>query len=300
MSSYTTLVLPRTGTTDYAGRCLPYAQTFFGAPVMYDYARQAFDATQFKHLDWYPPSDAPSLLWFDHWGTYFSYSKGIYEYVNAGHVAILVPGVGIFTSPAYQQFNEFGQAIPSSEVYQTIAEIERIFGATYIGWTEDINGLRVIAPGNKPNPTPPAPPVKKWRKAMETIYRAPENKRQKLPNTDWKAIVFNGEDHTAIHRGPSILDVAVQVNFLGPIDSIVELALRIDTVDDKTGKIVSSRFVISDTREIHKGETKVSISTPVELKAAKTGHSERLRIYGRTYASGIQIAQVRANVFVKS
>lgn len=137
------LVLPRTGTVDFTGRCLPFAQTFFGARVQHDYARQAWDATRYKHGPSEPlPTDVAVLVWFDHVGRYFSHSKGIWETVNAGHVVAYVPGIGFYSSPA-QQLYSGGRAVPGQEIYGSIREVEKAFNASYIGWSEDINGTRV-------------------------------------------------------------------------------------------------------------------------------------------------------------
>ena len=134
MSGWVALASPRKDTRDYTGRCLPFAQSFFGAPIMYDSAWDAWNATKFKHGPEIPLPDVPVLLWYSHYGTYYSYSKGYSFYGNWGHVTPYVPGDAIYSSPA----RGYGQ-----DRYETIAEVERVFGAKYVGWSEDINGLRV-------------------------------------------------------------------------------------------------------------------------------------------------------------
>lgn len=138
--SWTQTVTPRTGTRDWAGRCLPFAQSVFGAPVRHDYAFQAWQAAPGRHTDRNFPTNVAVLVWFSHWGTYYSYSKGIYEYVNAGHVAVWIPGRGYLSSPAFNRAD--GQ--PSQQWFSTIEAVERTFGAKYVGWSEGINGLTVI------------------------------------------------------------------------------------------------------------------------------------------------------------
>lgn len=132
--TWNALVPPRRDTEDSTGRCLPFAQSFFGAPIRYDSAWDSWNATQFKHGPEVPLPDVPVLLWYSHYGTYYSYSKGYSFYGNWGHVTPYVPGDAIYSSPAYG----FGQ-----DRYATIAEVERAFNAKYVGWSEDINGLRV-------------------------------------------------------------------------------------------------------------------------------------------------------------
>lgn len=120
------------------GMCLPFAQSFFDAPVRYDSAWQSWEATQFKHGPEEPTPDVPVLLWYSHYGTYYSYSKQRYEYGNWGHVTPLVPGKGIYSSPSTPVGGVWGQ-----EIYNTTQQIEQVFGAKYVGWSEDINGKRI-------------------------------------------------------------------------------------------------------------------------------------------------------------
>lgn len=134
------LVVPNRNAQDWAGRCLPYAQTFFGAPIRYDSAWESWQATQFKHGPDVPiPTDRPVLLWYSHFGTYFSYSRQQFEYGNWGHVTPYIYGEAIYSSPG----EGYGR-----ELFQSIAQVERRFNATYVGWSEDINGLRVSQPSD--------------------------------------------------------------------------------------------------------------------------------------------------------
>lgn len=135
------LVAPRKGTQDGAGWCLRYAQSFFGAPVRYNSAWDAWNATQYKHGTGEGLPEVPVLLWFSHYGTYGSPPT----YGNWGHVAIHVPGDAIYTSPG----TGYG-----FERWANIGQIESRFASKYVGWSEDINGLRVAQNVNTPAPTP--------------------------------------------------------------------------------------------------------------------------------------------------
>lgn len=129
------LVAPRKSVTDGPGWCLRFAQSFFGAPVRYDSAWEAWQHTQYRHSPSEPlPGDVPVLLWFEHWGTYGTPPR----YGNWGDVRVHVPGDAIYGAPIA------GTAWGQSRV-GTIGEIERGIGARYVGWSEDINGLRVAA-----------------------------------------------------------------------------------------------------------------------------------------------------------
>lgn len=130
-----TLVAPVLDFPVETGSCLVYAQGVFNAPVMYDSAWQAWEATQLKFDKSVQPStEVATILWFAHEGTYFSFSKGVYEYGNWGHVAVYIPGDGIYTSPA----TGIGY-----ERYDSVDQIEANFNAVYVGWSLDINGLQV-------------------------------------------------------------------------------------------------------------------------------------------------------------
>lgn len=134
--NYTQLVPPRLNTEAGAGWCLAFAQKFFGVPHLFASAWEAYLATSRKKTG-APPTGAAVVLWFEHWGTY----QGVYA--NWGHVAIHVPGKGIYTSP---WFSSYGQ-----EIYQSIGEIERIFHARYVGWTDNISHVRVAEPDKSQN-----------------------------------------------------------------------------------------------------------------------------------------------------
>lgn len=154
MTSWKALVAPRLGTTDFPGMCLRFAQSFFGAPLAHRSAWHAWLATQRKHAPSDPLPGVPVLLWFEHWG---NYNDGLGPYDgrpvgargNWGHVAIHVPGDAIYTSPLT------GSA-RGSQRYANIGQMASIMNLAYVGWSEDINGLRVAEPASAPAPLNPA------------------------------------------------------------------------------------------------------------------------------------------------
>jgi hypothetical protein len=117
--------------------CLRFVQSVYNAPVRYPSAWAAWNATTLKHLDRnLPPVSVP--LWFSHYGTY----GGVYD--NWGHVVAYFPDRGQFlSSPA----NGYGH-----DWLNSIEEVERRFNSTYVGWSEDINGLQVAKYNNDPKP----------------------------------------------------------------------------------------------------------------------------------------------------
>lgn len=170
------LVPPRKGTIDGVGWCLRFAQTFFGAPVAHPSAWVAWQHTKFRHGPSVPLPSVPVMLWFEHWGDYDGTGKK-----NWGHVAPYVPGDGIYTSP---WFVRWGQ-----EKYQSIADIERVFEARYVGWSEDINGLRIAEPLPKEDEMP---------KSSRLTYR-PKGGR-KITNK-WTYLTINGKGDVTVLGG---------------------------------------------------------------------------------------------------
>jgi hypothetical protein len=132
------LVTPQV-VNDNAGMCLRFTQSVYGAPVKYASAWDAWNATTLKHLDRdLPPVSVP--LWFSHYGTYGAPPT----YANWGHVVAYFPDRGQFlSSPG----NGYGHAWLNS-----IEEVERMFNSTYVGWSEDLNGLQIAQHTNDPQP----------------------------------------------------------------------------------------------------------------------------------------------------
>lgn len=150
------LVNPDTSVENYAGMCLAFAQSVYGAPIRYRSAWEAWEATQYKHEDDLPDVSVP--VWFSHYGTYGKPPT----YDNWGHVVAYVPGSGFLSSPV-GKLGTYGQSWLGS-----ISEVERTFNAKYVGWTEDINGLRVAEPGNTPTPS-------RKKKTLATCYYTKDN-----------------------------------------------------------------------------------------------------------------------------
>lgn len=150
---YSQLVSPDLSVQDGAGWCLRFTQSVWNAPVRYNSAWDAWEATEYKHTDDLP--NVACIVWFSHYGTYGTPPT----YANWGHVVTYVPGEGFLSSPG----RGYGQ-----QWFSTISEIERYFRATYVGWSEDLNGLRVLEPGT--NPTP-----KGKKKPLATVYHTKDN-----------------------------------------------------------------------------------------------------------------------------
>lgn len=132
------------GAQDYAGFCLRFQQYAFpGSPVTYyPTARSAWDNSGFQHAE-YPSNDAAVPISYSWVGTI----NGVTQ--DWGHAAIYVPGRGVLSSPG----SGYGQ-----QWFSSIDDLARRWGLTYLGWTEDVGGFRVVdwvdSPAPAPAPTP--------------------------------------------------------------------------------------------------------------------------------------------------
>lgn len=133
---------------DNAGWCLRFQQRAFpGSPVTYyDCARAAWD-NSVQHWE-YPDNTAIVPISYSWVGTINGLTK------DWGHAAVWVPGRGVLSSPG----SGYGQAW-----FGSIDELAQRWGLTYLGWSEDVGGFRVVDPVADPTPAPapaPAPEVR--------------------------------------------------------------------------------------------------------------------------------------------
>lgn len=129
---------------DQAGFCLRFQQRVFpGSPVTYyPTARSAWDNSGFQHAE-YPDGSAIVPITYSWCGTI----NGVYQ--DWGHAAVFVPGRGILSSPGSGYGHQW---------FSSIDELARAWGLTYLGWTEDVGGFRVVDYVADPAPAPePAP-----------------------------------------------------------------------------------------------------------------------------------------------
>jgi uncharacterized coiled-coil protein SlyX len=119
------LVQPNLTVTGQVGWCLAYARQVFGVPALYPTAWQAWLNTKYKHTDRNFPNVAVPV-WF--------------SYQTAGHVVVYVPNKGFYSSPY-----KTGQAY---YVGSSIADIELKYSCRFVGWSEDINNVRVAQEAN--------------------------------------------------------------------------------------------------------------------------------------------------------
>lgn len=111
---------------DWMGWCLAVAQTMFGSQRTSPSAWSEWvNVVKHKHQDWNLPKGVYVPIWFDGW----------WNGQRVGHVAIYKDGK-VWSSPYRSK--------PYADVLGSIAEVERIYGMKYVGWSEDIGNTRVI------------------------------------------------------------------------------------------------------------------------------------------------------------
>lgn len=120
------LINPDLSIVGEIGMCLHYAGLVFGISSGPDTAWKAWQQTQFKHTDQNFPSGVSFPVWFSGAG-------------GAGHVAVYTPN-GIYSSPY--------SLASGHNVLSSIAQVEKLYGVKYVGWSEDIEGKRVIEGGD--------------------------------------------------------------------------------------------------------------------------------------------------------
>lgn len=132
------LVQPKLTTKAKAGWCLWHVQEDYGVPHMYDFAADnnpnvpdAWSLCQLKHVNEQPPSDVCVPV-------FTTYTEGG---VEMGHIAISVPGRGIFSSPMDVSYgNQWFASVDAM-----VARIKQLYsGCTYLGWSEDLSGVQLV------------------------------------------------------------------------------------------------------------------------------------------------------------
>lgn len=111
------------------GFCLVYAREIFGVAAKYPTAAAGWQGAQYKHAGEQPPTDVSVPVW--------------YSWETSGHVAVSVPGKGVYST-----------TVQGDKVFANVQLCGAYVRATYLGWSEDINGVRVVQPSAAPSPPP--------------------------------------------------------------------------------------------------------------------------------------------------
>ncbi|MDV6295173.1 hypothetical protein [Rhodococcus aetherivorans] len=134
--AYKQLRAPNLNVTTASGWCLKYVQDAFGSGWAGTSAWEAWTSRlAYKHADRNIPAGVYVPIWFD------GYDQG----QRYGHAAIYKDG-RVYSSPYTK--------VSTHAVLNSIADVERIYGMTYVGWSEDIGGTKVIELGGDDMTTP--------------------------------------------------------------------------------------------------------------------------------------------------
>lgn len=137
------LVNPDTSTQDYPGWCERFVYQAFRQVCQYgaDTARISWDLSAYKH----PTRDLPGVAVVGYW-SWWGTIDGIHQ--DWGHTAVIMPDGRVLTSPLTYDI-PYGQ-----QWFNSIEEVSNWLGATWLGWTEDHRGGRVVEWTNEPAPAP--------------------------------------------------------------------------------------------------------------------------------------------------
>lgn len=164
---YQSLVSLNLSIIGVVGDCLKYACDISGVAHGVDYAWLSWEMAVNKHTDQNFPNIPVPL--------FFSY---IINNVDEGHVVWFVPNVGFVSSPYTTRANAQYQVGTGHAVLPTIAEIERIYGVTYVGWAEELNGHPILTVTT----APVAPPPPQY---VITAITPKQVQLNKQPTTEW-------------------------------------------------------------------------------------------------------------------
>lgn len=128
-ANYTQLKNPNLNVVGESDECLVYVREVFDVAAKYPTATAGWENAQYKFPGEQPPTDVAVPVWF--------------SWEADGHVAVSVPGKGFYSVSAQ-----------GDKVFATLQELESYIGCTYLGWSEDIDGVRVAEPSSAPEPSP--------------------------------------------------------------------------------------------------------------------------------------------------
>ena len=133
-TKYTQLVQPNYDIESGAGYSLAHVQNMFGAPLRHHTSWEAWQATKHKHIN-EPFPDAKVPVWF------FSSFMIDGNFKNVGHTLMWDPEKQMLIGPPIAGYGKRWYYL------EDVTTTRRSGGQTIlVGWSEDINGLRVVKP----------------------------------------------------------------------------------------------------------------------------------------------------------
>lgn len=218
---------PNLDTTDIPGWCLRLVLHAFGFNGGAEYARAEWDRNPFKHTD--PlPTDVAVPVFYSWVGTIDGITR------DWGDVAIFVPGRGVFGTPMRGG---------SHNRWDTSVEARRIAiggNARYLGWTEGLNGTRVIESisNNQQGSEPVISNVDnewgRWRDLFIRI-RGREPSRQEFVNAavgqNWlraiEILVDGSSEAAEAQHAQDVGQLAIRDNWAGQIATLQQQAAEL-------------------------------------------------------------------------
>lgn len=125
---YQQVIKPNPNIACIPDMCLEYVQDTFGIGARYGSAIEAWNASPYQHQD----RNFPAGMWVPVW---FSLSLN-----ENGHVALLAPDGSVYSSS--DPDSHVPHHHPSLDAL--IAYYQMVNPLTYLGWTEDVEGILVI------------------------------------------------------------------------------------------------------------------------------------------------------------
>lgn len=160
-TTYQQVTKPNLWQEEQAGNCLKFTFLAFGGRNGrgFSESRKAWDGQSRRHPGTYPPKGISVPVWFDWVGTVNGIRK------NWGHTAVRLPDGRVMSSP----YSGFGQL-----VFASIKALEKGFGATYLGWSEWMDGTVVVQPVEAA-----VKPVKPARRQYQIVTAEEANVRRR-------------------------------------------------------------------------------------------------------------------------
>jgi hypothetical protein len=126
--SYTQAITPNPNIPCKPGWCLQYVRQTFGLPAIHPTATAAWEASKTQHRD----HNFPSNVWFAVW---FALANE-----PAGHVALMSPDGTVYST------SDLGNTPHRHPDLTDLHNYYARYGMplTYLGWTEDVQGIPVI------------------------------------------------------------------------------------------------------------------------------------------------------------
>lgn len=116
---YEQLKAPNLSIVGQPEQCLVYVREVFGIGAKYPTAASGWQNAAHKHPAEQPPTNVAVPVWF---------ALG-----KDGHVAVSVPGKGVYSTSAH-----------GDKVFTNISNLLSFIGGTYLGWSEDVDGVSVV------------------------------------------------------------------------------------------------------------------------------------------------------------